>query len=194
MRQRLGIASALLKRPKLLLLDEPTNGLDPAGMREVRNLMVHLAQTGVTVLLSSHLLSEVQQVCTSMTIVAHGKAVRSGSVSDVLTAGFGTGGTRVRVNLVDPPAAVAVLTAAGMTAVAQDGHCLVTGAASGLVNRVLGEHGIWADEVFQDLAGLEDVFIALTQDEPAGGRAPGILAPVEAPTRILVGPPPEQQR
>ena len=177
MRQRLGIAAALLKRPRLLLLDEPTNGLDPAGIREVRNLMVHLASTGVTVLLSSHLLSEVQQVCTSVTIVSHGKAVRAGSVSDVLAGGTGAA-ARVRVKVADPPGAAAILTAAGLAVTSQEDHFLVTGAAPARVNQLLGERGIWADQIGADQAGLEDIFLFLTEDAPAqvdpsqGGLAP----------------------
>ncbi|MGH2718170.1 MAG: ABC transporter ATP-binding protein [Actinomycetota bacterium] len=178
MRQRLGIASALLKAPRLLLLDEPTNGLDPGGMREVRNLMARLAQSGTTVLLSSHLLNEVQQVCSSVTIVSHGKAVRSGSVRDVLASGAISGAAvGVRVRVADPPAAAAVLTAAGLTVVPQEDHFLVTGAPSAEVNRMLGEQGIWADEISPDEAALEDVFLSLTAEGASGNGLP----PVEGP-------------
>ena len=86
MRQRLGIAAALLKEPRLLVLDEPSNGLDPAGMREVRQLLRDLADQGVTVLISSHLLGEVQQICDEVTIVNHGRLVTSGRVADVLAS------------------------------------------------------------------------------------------------------------
>jgi ABC-2 type transport system ATP-binding protein len=159
MRQRLGIAAALLKRPRLLLLDEPTNGLDPSGMRDVRTLMVHLAESGVTILLSSHLLYEVQQVCTSVTIVARGQALRAGTVAEVL-AGTRSAGDQVRVRLADPGAAAAVLSAAGLKAVVEEGSCLVTGAPPGEVNRLLGQGGIWADEIGPAQAtGLEDVFL-----------------------------------
>jgi ABC-2 type transport system ATP-binding protein len=189
MRQRLGIAAALLKRPRLLLLDEPTNGLDPGGMRDVRTLMVRLGESGVTVLLSSHLLHEVQQVCSSVTIVARGRAVRAGSVAEVLagTAAPGSAG-QVRVKVADPRAAAAVLTTAGLDVALKDDLCLVSGASSGAVNRLLGEHGIWADEVGPDQAGLEDVFLSLTEDASAAERPPGTLAPVEAPDPSV--PPP----
>ena len=81
MKQRLGIAAALLKRPRLLILDEPSNGLDPAGIRDVRELIRRLGQDGhTTVLLSSHLLAEVQQVCDSVTILARGRRVATGPV------------------------------------------------------------------------------------------------------------------
>ena len=86
MRQRLGIAIALLKDPELLILDEPANGLDPAGIREVRELIRRLGAEGRTVFLSSHLLSEVEQVCDEVAIVAHGRTVAQGSVADVLAS------------------------------------------------------------------------------------------------------------
>jgi len=84
MKQRLGIAQALLSNPKLLILDEPTNGLDPRGMKEVRDLIRKLAQEGITILISSHLLHEVEQVCTTMAIINLGKLVKIGSVQNLL--------------------------------------------------------------------------------------------------------------
>ncbi len=84
MKQRLGIAQALLSNPRLLILDEPTNGLDPRGMKEVRSLIRKLAQEGITILLSSHLLHEVEQVCTTMAIINLGKLIKIGSVHDLL--------------------------------------------------------------------------------------------------------------
>ncbi len=182
MRQRLGIAAALLKRPRLMLLDEPTNGLDPIGMRDVRTLMVRLAEAGVTVLLSSHLLHEVQQICTSVTIVSRGRAVRAGPVAEVLAGtSAAAGAEQVRVTVGNSQAAADVLSAAGLTVVAAEGHCLVRGAPSGTVNRLLGEQGIWADEVATDHAGLEDVFLALIEESGRAERAPGTMAPVDPP-------------
>ena len=84
MKQRLGIAQALLCDPKLLILDEPTNGLDPRGMKEVRDLILKLSQEGITILLSSHILHEVEQVCTTMAIINLGKLIKIGSVYDLL--------------------------------------------------------------------------------------------------------------
>ncbi|NHZ85318.1 MAG: ATP-binding cassette domain-containing protein [Planctomycetia bacterium] len=84
MKQRLGIAQALLSNPKLLILDEPTNGLDPRGMKEVRDLIRKLTKEGITILLSSHLLHEVEQVCTTMAIINLGKLIKIGSVNDLL--------------------------------------------------------------------------------------------------------------
>ena len=84
MKQRLGIAQALLNNPKILILDEPTNGLDPRGMKEVRDLVRKLAKEGITILISSHLLHEVEQVCTTMAIINLGKLIKIGSVQDLL--------------------------------------------------------------------------------------------------------------
>ena len=84
MKQRLGIAQALLSNPKLLILDEPTNGLDPRGMKEVRDLIRKLAEKGITILLSSHILHEVEQVCTSMAIINLGKLIKIGGVTELL--------------------------------------------------------------------------------------------------------------
>lgn len=84
MKQRLGIAQALLSNPKLLILDEPTNGLDPRGMKEVRDLIRNLAEEGITILLSSHILHEIEQVCTSMAIINLGKLIKIGGVTELL--------------------------------------------------------------------------------------------------------------
>jgi ABC-2 type transport system ATP-binding protein len=84
MKQRLGIAQALLSKPKLLILDEPTTGLDPRGMKEVRELIQRLSSDGITILLSSHLLSEVEQICTSMAIVNLGKLIVTGKTNDLM--------------------------------------------------------------------------------------------------------------
>jgi ABC-2 type transport system ATP-binding protein len=87
MRQRLGIARALLGRPEVLVLDEPTNGLDPGEMREVRDLLRRLAEHGVTVLLSSHLLAEVEQVCSTVVVMDRGRLVATGTIDELTAAG-----------------------------------------------------------------------------------------------------------
>src|SRR6187551_552171 len=96
MKQRLAVASALLKNPRLLILDEPANGLDPGGIREMRTLMRNLAESGMTVVLSSHILGEVQLICDSVTIISAGRRVAAGNVADVL-AQHQTAAMRVRV-------------------------------------------------------------------------------------------------
>ena len=89
MKQRLGVAAALLTDPELVVLDEPTNGLDPAGITEMRGLIGALRSRGVTVMLSSHLLHEAQQVCTRVAVLQYGRLVAQGAVSDLLSAGRG---------------------------------------------------------------------------------------------------------
>src|SRR5436309_7986267 len=98
MRQRLGIAAALLRQPRLLLLDEPTTGLDPAGMRDMRDLVRRLAGEGITVLLSSHLLGEVEELCNRVAIIRSGRIVYEGSLQELLA----TAGTAYRLRSPDP--------------------------------------------------------------------------------------------
>jgi ABC-2 type transport system ATP-binding protein len=95
MRQRLGIAAALLRDPRLLLLDEPTTGLDPAGMRDMRDLVRRLAHEGITVVLSSHLLTEVEELCNRVAIIRKGRIVYEGALAE-LKASAPVGGYRLR--------------------------------------------------------------------------------------------------
>jgi ABC-2 type transport system ATP-binding protein len=111
MRQRLAIASALLQPRELLILDEPTNGLDPQGTREVRHLVASLAENGATVLISSHLLSEVEQICTHLGIMSEGRLVAQGTVESLRAAQV----TTVRVVTAQPSAATSVLSRLGVT-------------------------------------------------------------------------------
>ena len=165
MKQRLAIAATLLKDPRLLILDEPTNGLDPAGIREVREVVRSLGQAGVTVLLSSHILAEVQQVCTSATILGNGRTLATGAVTDLVGAT-----TAYRVGAPDLPAARAALGAAGMTVVREDAGALVVGTEEPAeVTRVLGQAGVWLTELTPLHADLESVFLSLTEDDRMGG-------------------------
>ncbi len=169
MRQRLGIAAALLKAPQLLILDEPTNGLDPAGMREVRQLLRRLGDSGVTVLLSSHLLAEVAQVCDAVTIVANGRTMTAGSVTDVLASGAGE--RRLMARVADPTAALRALADAGITATLDGELIAITSNVDGAeVTRALGERGLWLSELRTETAALEDVFLELTGDREAADR------------------------
>jgi ABC-2 type transport system ATP-binding protein len=162
MRQRLGIAAALLKRPRLLVLDEPSNGLDPAGMKEVRDLLRRLGDDDVTVFLSSHLLGEVQQICDDVTILARGRYVAGGRVGDVLAAQS----TRtVRVGVADAARALQLLVEAGFSA-SDDGQGLLVrdvddGAA---VTRLLAGHDLFVSWLVPEQADLEAAFLALTED------------------------------
>src|SRR4051812_36970335 len=164
MKQRLGIAAALLKRPRLLILDEPSNGLDPAGIRDVRELIRRLGSDGhTTVLLSSHLLAEIQQVCDSVSILARGRRVAAGPVAEVL-ASRSTGDVRVRVD--DLTAAAAVLTGAGF-AVSPGPDTLVvhTVAAPAEITRILASHGQYVAELSPLSADLESAFLAITGEQ-----------------------------
>ncbi|MGC3860031.1 ATP-binding cassette domain-containing protein [Micromonospora chersina] len=164
MKQRLAVASALLKDPELLILDEPANGLDPAGIREMRDLMRSLAAAGVTVLLSSHILAEIQLICDHVTIISRGRRVAYGPVEQVL-AGFDQHQWQVRV--AEPERAVELLGRAGLSVTAYPEHLLVTGVVDPeLISRTLGEHGLWVRELVPLRPDLESVFLELTGDHP----------------------------
>jgi ABC-2 type transport system ATP-binding protein len=164
MKQRLAIAATLLKEPALLILDEPTNGLDPAGIREIRDTIRDLGASGVTVLLSSHILAEVQQVCASATIIGNGRTLASGLVEELIGVG-----TSHRVVVPDPVAGQAALTAAGFTVTTSDGHLLVDAERPAEITRALGSAGIWLAELTPVRADLETVFLELTAGDTLGG-------------------------
>jgi ABC-2 type transport system ATP-binding protein len=171
MRQRLGIAGALLKSPRLLILDEPSNGLDPAGIREIRTLMRSLADDGVTILVSSHLLTEVQQVCDEVTIISHGRVVRSGPVGEVLAPEGTTGRLRVGLGGNDLALGHEILAAAGFLVRRDGAALLVEGAPQPSdVTRLLAGRGLYLSELYAETADLEDVFLSLTE-EPGDTRA-----------------------
>jgi ABC-2 type transport system ATP-binding protein len=161
MRQRLGIGIALLKDPELLILDEPANGLDPAGIREVRELIRRLGAEGRTVFLSSHLLSEVEQVCDEVAIVAHGRTVAQGSVADVLAS---TRPSAMWVKVADLVAGAATLERAGFFAVPDGDRIRVDVAAEDAecVTRALVADGQYPTELRPVETSLEDAFFALT--------------------------------
>ncbi len=165
MKQRLGLAAALLRRPQLLVLDEPTNGLDPAGIREVRDLLIRLNQQGTTVFLSSHLLAEVEQLCTRAAIVHRGRLVAEEPVERLLAP---TG--RVRLRTTAPAEATALLTRLrGPRLLDADGHTLVVhldGMRPSELNQALVTAGVPVDELLVERPNLEDVFLALTGEEP----------------------------
>ena len=166
MRQRLGIAAALLKQPSVLILDEPSNGLDPAGMREVRQLLRALGDSGVTVLLSSHLLGEVQQICDTVTIVNHGRVVVAGPVTDVLQS---RSSGAIAVGVADSEAALTVLTEAGFTAHLMDGRITVDGVADGaVIVETLASRQVYPSWVMPVQVDLEQAFLELTDDVEGG--------------------------
>lgn len=174
MRQRLGIAAALLTDPVLVILDEPTNGLDPAGQREVRALIPQLAREGRAVLLASHLLYEVEQVCDRVTIIRRGRLVASGPVQELLRRG-----SAVEITVEAPDQAAAVLRSLPFVErVSVDGARLIvtTPPERGAdLNRALAAHGLYAAAIVPRQSTLEDVFLELTEPTPAevdDGRAP----------------------
>ena len=166
MRQRLGLAARLLADPQLLLLDEPMNGLDPAGMHEMRDMIRSLTGEGRTVLLSSHLLDEVERTCDQVAIVDQGKVIRQGSIRELT----GAAGAAVEVQCSDAPAAARALgqgTIASRVAVSED-RLTVTLAAgpareqAAEIQRRLVEAGISVYSLRQTHASLEDWFLSVT--------------------------------
>jgi ABC-2 type transport system ATP-binding protein len=169
MKQRLGIAAALLKDPEVLLLDEPANGLDPAGIREVRHLLRSLGAEGRTVFVSSHILSEVQQTCDRVAILARGRCVAAGPVDEVLRTGQAA---RLAVAVHDPARAGELLSAAGISwAPDRDGLVVDLPRAEGArVTKTLADGGLFLSELRPRGDDLESVFLRLTED--AGEGAP----------------------
>jgi ABC-2 type transport system ATP-binding protein len=159
MKQRLAIGAALLKSPDLLVLDEPTNGLDPAGIRGIRDLVRGLGESGVTVLLSSHILAEVQQVCHSVSIVGEGRLLASGRVEDLL----GQGIARARVRATDPGAAAHVLTTAGYTVTRTGDDLVVEGhERPEQISRILADRQVYVRKLVEVRPTLESFFLKLT--------------------------------
>jgi ABC-2 type transport system ATP-binding protein len=185
MRQRLGIAAALLRSPRLLILDEPATGLDPAGMRDMRTLIRRLAGEGITVLLSSHQLPEVQELCDRVAIVDKGRVVYEGALADLRRQG----GAGYRLRTTDDERALAiareqqgiessVLSENGVGFHADESHV-------GALSLALGRAHVGILSLTPELATLEDLFFRLTDDTngaspPAQVREPaGVGASVE---------------
>ncbi len=160
MKQRVGLALALLNRPRFLILDEPTNGLDPAGMREIRQLIRALVAGGTSVLLSSHLLNEVQQVCDRIAVLNRGKVVAQGRVEDLLRGQ--NSGVRLRVPALEP-AADLLRALPGVRGLAvEDGALIVSGVDNQTVLQHLVQHGIIPTELSAQTADLETLFMSVT--------------------------------
>jgi ABC-2 type transport system ATP-binding protein len=160
MKQRLGVAAALLKDPDLVVLDEPTNGLDPAGMRDMRRLVRELGASGRTVLLSSHLLGEVQQVCDRVAVIDRGRVLAESTVDElrgggelVLTA-FPSDVARVQLEAM--PEVERVRSHDGMLRVRVDDR------HTAAINRTLVSAGVAVTELRRDERQLEDVFLEMT--------------------------------
>lgn len=159
MKQRVGLAMALVHRPRFVILDEPTSGLDPAGMREIRQLLRSLAENGTSVLLSSHLLNEVQQICDRIAIINHGRIVAQGRVDELLN-GQKPG---VRVTVSDVESAVRALEALANVSVQTNGSSLtISGADSQTVMNHLLQNHIIPTEVAVQKNDLEALFMDVT--------------------------------
>ncbi len=159
MRQRLGIGTALLGDPEVLILDEPANGLDPAGIRWMRDLLRGFADKGGTVLLSSHLLHEIEVIADDLVVIGNGRIVAGGTKAELLAAG----GTLARS--ADPAALAAALTRAGLSATVGAEGAVLTEAVLAEVGRVAFAAGIPLTELrAADGAGLEEMFLALTNE------------------------------
>ncbi|GGT32900.1 ABC transporter ATP-binding protein [Streptomyces althioticus] len=161
MKQRLGLAAALLRPRRLLVLDEPTNGLDPQGMREIRALVRELATDGTTVFLSSHLLDEIEQVCTHVAVMARGRLLTQGPVAELAAGARG----RLVVTTPDPADAARVLKEQGLGDVEADGGRVTAEPPArdlAEVNAALVTAGVRVRGFGVERASLEDAFVALT--------------------------------
>ena len=178
MRQRLGIAASLLRNPKLLLLDEPATGLDPAGMRDMRVLIRRLADQGMTVLLSSHLLTEVEDVCNRVAIVRNGKIVYEGEIADLKRGA----GTSYRLETTDDERAIAVCRAQpGISDVGHRHNAIsftADEAAVAELSQALVEAGALIKALAPQTVTLEDLFFSLTEGDGTG--ADGASQPTAA--------------
>ena len=167
MRQRLGIAQALMHNPELLVLDEPTNGMDPAETRRMRVGLAELHSRGTTVLLSSHLLAEVEQICSHVLVVDHGTLVAAGSVAEII----GTSQSAT-IEVDDPVRAAAVLQPMqGVVHTSVDDHAVLVdldGVRRSDVVAALVHAGVAVEAVIPKRR-LEDAYLSIVQDEPVEG-------------------------
>jgi ABC-2 type transport system ATP-binding protein len=172
MRQRLGIAASLLRQPRLLLLDEPTTGLDPAGMRDMRGLVRRLAGQGITIMLSSHLLTEVDELCNRVAIVRRGRVVYEGPLAELKA----TAASGYRLRATDPEAArVACLADARLSDVrleAGEVHFSGSDEVVAALSVVLGRAGVGILALVPETATLEELFLGLTERESEPPPAP----------------------
>jgi ABC-2 type transport system ATP-binding protein len=160
MRQRLGLAGALLRPRQLLILDEPTNGMDPQGTREIRHLIREVSADGTTVFVSSHLLSEIEQVCTHVAVMSLGRLLVQGSLAELRAAAA----ARIRIETPDFDLAVGVLASAGLEPAADHSTVLApigTGEPDDLCRRLV-EAGVRVRGLAVERPSLEDLFVELT--------------------------------
>jgi len=166
MKQRLGVAAALIKEPELMILDEPSNGLDPQGVVEIRTLLRRLGSGNRTVILSSHLMSEIEQTCDRVGILRHGSMIREGTVNEVR----GTSSLLIRATPQDLARRTLEILIGDATAVSiRDGalRADVDPGEAGTINRTLVEAGVTVTELRLDEQSLEEVFLKITEEEAA---------------------------
>jgi ABC-2 type transport system ATP-binding protein len=172
MKQRLGIAASLLRSPRLLILDEPNTGLDPAGMRDMKTLLRRLADEGITVLLSSHQMADVEELCNRVAIINRGRILYEGDVAGLKRSV----GAWYRLRVADADAAMAVAADIGLADVTRAGDELRIGADEETIERLaiaLGRAGIGVRALIPQEATLEELFFRLTE----GGDAASIEVP-----------------
>jgi len=165
MKQRLGIAAALLPKPELLILDEPTNGLDPAGIHEVRTLLRSLADGGITVFVSSHLLSELEQISDHLVMLREGKMIFSGATESLLAAQQPTVIART-LDAADLPKLIAIAKAAGHEGIILDGavHVIANDDWAGEFNKLAFAAGLTLASLTAVRPTLEETFFEMTGD------------------------------
>lgn len=171
MKQRLGIAYALLGNPELVFLDEPTNGLDPAGMAEIRELIPRLSRAGHTIVLSSHLLHEVEQVCDDVAILSRGQLLAQGKVRDLLRSQGA-----VRLKTTDDGQARKILGALDwVSSVSIEEQYLTAGVPperAGDLTRALCQHDVFVTEMLPRKVSLESYFLQVTEARSVNGEKP----------------------
>lgn len=164
MKQRLAIASALLNKPEMLILDEPTNGLDPKGIRQIRDLILEIASYGTTILLASHLLDEVEKVCSHVVILNKGKSLYNGKVSDMnLHSGY------VELGYHDLEQLDTIAKNLGLFDKIEPADGIIKAFATNeldtsKINQAFAEKGIYLNHIFYKKATLEENFLAITQN------------------------------
>src|SRR5713226_7197340 len=176
MGQRLGIAAALLGDPPVLMLDEPVNGLDPEGVMWIRNLLKSLAAEGRTVLLSSHLMTEMSLTADRLIVIGRGRLIAQTTIKDFLTGGPGN---FVQVRSPQASALAALLEARGVTVARQPGSALrITGATSDAVGELARVNWLTLQELSEHQTSLEDRYMELTSDSIDYRTAQGAPVPV----------------
>lgn len=163
MKQRLAIASALLSDPEVLVLDEPTNGLDPVGIADIRNLIKDLAQSGKTIILASHILDEMEKICTHVSIMRFGSILRTENLQELIGSK-----EHIFVRSSNPQMTLQVLTEAGLGLYEDKGELLVfngNGKSGSEINKLLSEKGLYPEELYIRKRSLETAFLEILANE-----------------------------